>query len=138
MLGEVIEGSNEFHVRHSSHKERSSNRSNFIRNWSKKGLRLSRLNKRSTQKPHRIEKRILSHADVSWAERQIVKPRSKRDYGIFHGKLVVQFVNTSSYIRHVLNPPPLHPEKSTWPTNQYIIMCVLLNLQMIMRVRLPV
>ncbi len=90
-MGEVIKGSNEFHVRHSSDKERSSNRSNFVRNWSKKGLKLSR-QKRSAQEPHQIEKRILSHKDVSWAERQTVKPRSKRDYGLFHGKLVVQFV----------------------------------------------
>ena len=87
MLGEVIEGSNQFHVRHLSNK-RSSNRSNFVRNWTKKGVKLSNTRtKRSLRESHKIEKRILRHSDVSWAERQIVKPRAKRDYGSFHGKL---------------------------------------------------
>ena len=84
ILGEVIDGSNHFHVRHSSSKQGTC-RSNFVRNWSKKGDKLSRrLSKRSSSEVHQIEKRILSHSDVSWAERQAVKPRSKRDYGLFY------------------------------------------------------
>ena len=80
MLGEVIGDSQHFHVRHSS-SEQSNKRSNFVRNWTKKGVNLTtRLTKRSLPEPHEIEKRIISHSDVSWAERQTVKPRSKRDF----------------------------------------------------------
>ena len=99
ILGEVIDGSNDFHVRHSSRKVRSSKRSNFVRNWSKKGQKLSRrLAKRSVQEPHQIEKRILSHSDVSWAERQTVKPRAKRDYGLFHGTVLAHGVKVDKFL----------------------------------------
>ena len=80
MLGEVISDSKHFHVRHSSD-QNSSKLSNFVQNWPKKRMNLTnRLNKRSLAVPREIEKRILAHSDVSWAERQTVKPRSKRDF----------------------------------------------------------
>ena len=84
LLGEVIDGSNHFHVRHVSNKQHISKRSNFVRSWSKKGLELTkRLKKRSLQEGHHIEKRILNNSDISSAERQKAKPRTKRDFNSF-------------------------------------------------------
>ena len=79
MLGEVIGDSQHFHVRHSS--DQKSNKRPNVRNWSMTGVnQTSRLSKRSVPEHHEIEKKILSHSDVHWAERQMVKPRSKRDF----------------------------------------------------------
>ena len=88
VLGEIIDGSNHFHVRHrGTYREKPGNRTNMTKDMLQKGNKLSkRLYKRSLLQSHQIEKRILSHSDVSWAERQVVKARFKRDYGDFYGK----------------------------------------------------
>ena len=88
LLGEIIDGSNNFHVRHrGDYREIHDNRTNMTKDMFQPGSKLSkRLSKRSLLQSHHIEKRILSHTDVSWAERQVVKPRFKRDYGDFYGK----------------------------------------------------
>ena len=88
LLGEIIDGSNHFHVRHQGDfRDKHGNRTNMTKDMFQTGSKLSkRLSKRSLLQSHQIEKRILSHSDVSWAERQVVKPRFKRDYGDFYGK----------------------------------------------------
>jgi len=65
VLGEVIPDSNEYHMR------AMANGSSHSRN--------KRSSRRNEFYPHHIQKKILSHSDVRWAERQESKVRTKRD-----------------------------------------------------------
>ena len=77
----MIEGSNNFHVRHISKRQPTTKRPNFVGYVSKQCDKLTkRKTKRSLRGVHHIEKVILNQSDVPWAEPQKVKRRIKRNF----------------------------------------------------------
>jgi len=89
LLAEVVPGSNEFHVSAAAaaakngrnHLDRDKRSVNIHRNHHHRDEHRSsdELPEPTMADPHYIEKRILRHKDVHWAERQAAKRRTKRD-----------------------------------------------------------